>query len=71
MEKPNKQKEEWHPQVIKWQEIYHNKEYAVGLKSSDAHTYKTIEHEAVVLYERYSGQSKIVKHDVVITGEKE
>lgn len=55
-------KQEWYTQVIKWQEVYHNKEYA-GLGNKDSHTYYTIEHEAVVLFEKNSGQTKVIKHN--------
>jgi hypothetical protein len=67
--KQTKQKEEWYAQVIKWQEVKHYEEYTSGGK--DTHKYITIEHEAVILYDRFSGKSRIIKHDVVITGEKE
>lgn len=52
--------QEWYPQVIKWQEVFHNKEYQ-GSKD-DVHKYITIEHEAVILYDRLSGQTKLISH---------
>jgi stress-induced morphogen len=69
IKKQTKQKEEWNPQVIKWQEVKHYEEYTPNGKNTNH--YVTIEHEAVILYDRFSGKSRIIKHDVVITGEKE
>lgn len=62
----------WYPTIIKWQEIYHNEEYQSGSGKSDLHTYKTIEHEAVVLYCKETGEHKVIKHkeDLIITGKE-
>lgn len=51
----------WYPQVIKWQSVYHKSEYTPN-GGKDSHQYITLEHEAVIMYCKESGETKLTKH---------
>lgn len=60
MEKQNK-KQEWQVQVIKYQTEEHTIEYS---SSNNTHHYTILEHECAVVFDRHSGESKVIKHNV-------
>lgn len=56
----NENKDEWNTLTFKWQELVHTSEYQTG--KSDLHHYNILEHEAVLLFNRFTGEEKIIKH---------
>lgn len=55
-----KETKNYYAYSFKWQEIVHNSEYTPSGK--DTYHYTTLEHEAVVLYCRKTGEHIIIKH---------
>jgi hypothetical protein len=58
-------KQEWYAQTAKYQTQIHTNEYTP--QGKDTHKYTILEHEYVVLFDKYTGQHKVVKPDEIIT----
>lgn len=56
-------KQEWKSQIAKIQTLEHNEEYTP--QGKDTHQYTILEHEVVVLFDRFTGEHKIVRCDIV------
>lgn len=57
-----KNQQEWKAQIAKIQTLEHNEEYTPNGKNT--HQYTILEHEVVVLFDRFTGDYKVVRCDI-------